>query len=160
MWPDLQFSADLVTFTEEVFNGKFHFLCSARTFFRNSFFSSTIIEWKNIDQKEETKPFPMFTDTAVSQKLSVFWELSDHLLPNGVFNSHNPKRIRFITRLPLGLSHLQNRKFRHIFQDLLHKMCNSLLDVEATSHYLFHWLTHSHNTERYVLWSPIRIVIQ
>ena len=28
MWPNLQFPADLVTFTEEIFNGKFHFLCS------------------------------------------------------------------------------------------------------------------------------------
>ena len=29
MWPNLQSPADLVTFTEEVLNGKLHFLCSA-----------------------------------------------------------------------------------------------------------------------------------
>ena len=28
MWPNLQFSADLVTFTEEILNEKLHFLCS------------------------------------------------------------------------------------------------------------------------------------
>ena len=28
MWPNLPFSADLVTFTEEILNGKLHFLCS------------------------------------------------------------------------------------------------------------------------------------
>ena len=28
MWPNLQFPADLVTFTEEILNGKFNFLCS------------------------------------------------------------------------------------------------------------------------------------
>ena len=28
MWPNPQESAELVTFTEEVFNGKLHFLCS------------------------------------------------------------------------------------------------------------------------------------
>ena len=28
MWPNPQFPADLVTFTEEIFNGKLHFLCS------------------------------------------------------------------------------------------------------------------------------------
>ena len=28
MWPNLQETADLVTFTEEIFNGKFYFLCS------------------------------------------------------------------------------------------------------------------------------------
>ena len=28
MWPNPQFPADLVTFTEEILNGKLHFLCS------------------------------------------------------------------------------------------------------------------------------------
>ena len=28
MWPNPQFPADLVTFTEESLNGKLHFLCS------------------------------------------------------------------------------------------------------------------------------------
>ena len=28
MWPNLQFPANLVSFTEEILNGKFHFLCS------------------------------------------------------------------------------------------------------------------------------------
>ena len=28
MWPNPQFPVDLVTFTEEILNGKLHFLCS------------------------------------------------------------------------------------------------------------------------------------
>ena len=28
MWPNPQENVDLVTFTEEILNGKFHFLCS------------------------------------------------------------------------------------------------------------------------------------
>ena len=28
MWPNPQFPADLVTFTEEVLNGKLYFMCS------------------------------------------------------------------------------------------------------------------------------------
>ena len=28
MWPNPQVTADLVTFTEEILNGKLHFLCS------------------------------------------------------------------------------------------------------------------------------------
>ena len=31
MWPNPQFPADLVTFTEEILNGKIHFLCSAKS---------------------------------------------------------------------------------------------------------------------------------
>ena len=27
MWPNPQFPADLVTFTEEILNGKFYFMC-------------------------------------------------------------------------------------------------------------------------------------
>ena len=30
MWPNPQFPADLVTFTEEILNGKLHFLCSVK----------------------------------------------------------------------------------------------------------------------------------
>ena len=30
MWPNPVFSADLVTFTKEILNGKLHFLCNAR----------------------------------------------------------------------------------------------------------------------------------
>ena len=29
MWPNPEFPADLVTFTEEILNGKVHFLCNA-----------------------------------------------------------------------------------------------------------------------------------
>ena len=31
MWPNPQFPADLVTFTEEIFNEKYYFLCSEHT---------------------------------------------------------------------------------------------------------------------------------
>ena len=30
MWPNPQFPAELVTFTEEILNGKLHFLCSGK----------------------------------------------------------------------------------------------------------------------------------
>ena len=35
MWPNPQETADLVTFAEEIFNGKLHFLCSVRSVFRS-----------------------------------------------------------------------------------------------------------------------------
>ena len=31
MWPNWQFPADLVTVTEEILNGKLHFLCSGKS---------------------------------------------------------------------------------------------------------------------------------
>ena len=35
MWPNPQGTADLVTFTEEIVNGKLHFLCSAMEIYTN-----------------------------------------------------------------------------------------------------------------------------
>ena len=31
MWPNPQFSADLITFTKEILKGELHFLCSVQT---------------------------------------------------------------------------------------------------------------------------------
>ena len=36
MWQNLQETVDLVTFTEEILNGKLHFLCSGVTFFHQN----------------------------------------------------------------------------------------------------------------------------
>ena len=38
----------------------------------------------------------------------------------------------------VGLSHLREHKFKHIFQDTLNPICNSGEDIETTSHYLLH----------------------
>ena len=62
-----------------------------RTLFKNSFFPSTIIYWKNVNQKIRNSA--MFLETAIS----------DYLIPKGLFNSHDPKRIRFIVRPQLIL---------------------------------------------------------
>ena len=65
---------------------------------------------------------------------------------NSVFNSHNPKGIKFTARLRLGLSHLREHKFKHIFKDLLYRICHCKLNIESTSYHLFHCPTY--NTER------------
>ena len=36
-----------------------------------------------------------------------------------VFNCHNPKGVKLLTRLRLGLSHLREHKFKYSFQDSL-----------------------------------------
>ena len=54
-----------------------------------------------------------------------------------------PKGIKLVTRLKLGLSHLREHKLKHSFQDTLNPLCSCGLDKETTSHYflrcpLFH----------------------
>ena len=46
MWPNPQFPADLFTFTEEILNGKLHFLCSDISGLRISRFCSR--EWNEL----------------------------------------------------------------------------------------------------------------
>ena len=40
----------------------------------------------------------------------------------------------------LGLSHLQEHKFNHRFQDTLSPLCSCGLNIETTSHYFLHCL--------------------
>ena len=59
-------------------------------------------------------------------------------LPNSVFNSHNCKGIKLVTRLRLGLSHLREHKFKHSFQDTLNSFCSCGLDVETNTHFFLY----------------------
>ena len=42
---------------------------------------------------------------------------------NNIFNVHNTKRIKFLTRLQVGFSHLKEHKFWHSFQDAIDSLC-------------------------------------
>ena len=57
---------------------------------------------------------------------------------NGVFNCHNCKGIKYLTRLRLGLSHLREHKFKHSFQDTLNSFCSCGLDVETNTHFFLY----------------------
>ena len=46
--------------------------------------------------------------------------------------------MKFLTRLRLGFSHLNERRFRQNFQDCLNPLCSCTLEIEETSHYLLH----------------------
>ena len=52
--------------------------------------------------------------------------------------------MKFLTRLRLGLSHLNELRFRYNFQDCLNPLCPCSLEIENTSHYLLHCHHFSH----------------
>ena len=66
-----------------------------------------------------------------------------------VFNIYDPVGIKYLTRLKLGLSHLNEHKFRHNFQDCLNTLCSCSLAVETTNHYFLHF--HYYNDIRKTL---------
>ena len=53
------------------------------------------------------------------------------------FQCHNPKGLKLISKLQLGLSHLRFHEFKHSFQDILNPICDCGA-VETTVHYLLH----------------------
>ena len=93
------------------------------SFCRNSFFPSAVIEWNKFDLNIRN-----------SESLNVF---KNSLLKfvrfsgNSAFNCHNPRGVKLITRLTLGLSRL------HSFQDLLNPICICGNDIETLAHFLF-----------------------
>ena len=43
---------------------------------------------------------------------------------NSLFSIHNPVGVKLLTRLRLQLSHLNEHKFRHGFEDTISPMCS------------------------------------
>ena len=52
---------------------------------------------------------------------------------NSVFNCHNCKEIKYLTRLRLGLSHLRQHKFRYV-----NPFCSCGLDVDTNTHFFLY----------------------
>ena len=99
-------------------------------FFQNSFFPSPVIEWNKLDLNMHN-----------SESLNIFKKtLLNFIPPSGstVFNCHNPKGVKLLTRLRLGSSHLREHKFKHSFQDSLNPICSCGNDTETSAHLLLH----------------------
>ena len=60
---------------------------------------------------------------------------------NNIFNVHNAKGIKLLTRLRVGFSHLKEHKFRHNFVDAINPLCSCGNFVESTTHFFFTVLT-------------------
>ena len=99
-------------------------------FFKNTFFPSAILEWNKLDPfLRNSAGYNVFINN-----ISKFIRPS----PNTIFQCHNPKGIKLVTRLRLGLSHLREHKFKHSFQDTLNFLYSCGLDIETTSYYFLH----------------------
>ena len=58
MGPNPQFSADLITFTEETLNGKLHFLCSVENFVLYKKFFKAKINIADLTTQIDVRSFP------------------------------------------------------------------------------------------------------
>ena len=99
-------------------------------FFRNSFFHSTITEWNKLD-----------CDIRYNDSLNVFGLFLLKFvrsIANSAFEINNPCGLKMLTRLGLGLSHLRHHKFTHNFKNCINPICVCGLEIETTTHFLFH----------------------
>ena len=77
------------------------------SFFKNTSFPSAILEWNKLDPSlQNSVSYNVF-------KNSILKFIRPSL--NKIFQCHNPKGIKLVTRLRLGVSHLREHKFKHSF---------------------------------------------
>ena len=99
---------------------------SCRTdIFKNSLFPYTIIEWNKLDlDVHKSKSYAIFQNTLL--KLG-------RPNPNAIYNINNPVVLKLLARLRLGLSHLDEHRFNHNFQNCINPLCHCSLEIESTS---------------------------
>ena len=61
---------------------------------------------------------------------------------NSTYRIYNPVGIRLLKPLLLGLSHLNEHKFRHNFADCVNPLCSCSIKPETTT---LHFFLHCHN---------------
>ena len=101
--------------------------------FKYSLFPSTLNGWFNLDLNIRNL-----------DKISIFKSrLFSFICPvqTNIYNFFDPKGLTFLTRF----SHLNKHRFRNNFRDCLNPTCSWSLEIEDTSHYLFHWNHFSHS---------------
>ena len=57
---------------------------------------------------------------------------------NPVYSIQNCIGLKLLTRLRLGLSHLNEHRFNHNFQNCINPLCTCSLEVESTAHFFLH----------------------
>ena len=118
--------------------------------FKYSFFPYTIVEWNKLDANlKNAKSYMCFRNSLLKIGRPV---------QNSIFKILNPLGIKLLTRLRLGLSHLNEHRFRHNFQDCLNPLCSCSLEIESTTHFFLH--CHYYNTFRQTLLDTVETIIQ
>ena len=97
--------------------------------FKYSCFPWNIIEWNKLDLTLHKSFYKMFRNYL----LKII-----HPSPNLVYDIQNPLGLRLLTRLILGLSHLNEHKFNHTFKNCATPLCTCSLEIESTSHFFLH----------------------
>ena len=72
---------------------------------------------------------------------------------SSIYNVFNTQGLTLLTRLRLGLSHLDEHRFRHNFKDCINPLCSCSSEVENTLHFFLH--CHHYSTFRMGLMNKV-----
>ena len=89
--------------------------------FKYSLFRCTLSYWFNLGLSIRN-----------SESISIFKsKLLSFILPlqNNIFNIFDPQESKMLTRLRLGISHMNEHKFRHNFQEYMNPICSYSLEI-------------------------------
>ena len=107
--------------------------------FRKTFFLYCINEWNNLKPEvRNPKQIGVFKKVIITEKKE-----------NPLFSTHNPFGVKLLTRLRLQLSHLNEHKFRHGFEDTISPMCSCNAEIESNKHFLLR--CHFYSSQRFEL---------
>ena len=105
------------------------FFCRADAF-KYSFFPYSISEWNRLDPD-----LPSAKSYSTSRKLLL---KIDRPNPNHIYKTHDPLGLKLLTRLILGLSHLNEHRFNYNFDCCINSLCSCSLKLESTKHLFLH----------------------
>ena len=97
--------------------------------FKWSFFPWTITKWNSLDLQIRNLSYTVFRKHFIDKFRPV---------PNSAFNIHNPIGIKLLTRLRLGLSHLNEHRFNHKFQNYTNFKCICSSENKSTTHFFLY----------------------
>ena len=112
--------------------------------FRNSFFPYTVNEWNNLDNIIKS-----------SESYSMFRKKMLNLIRpkcNDTYRIYNPMGLKLLTRLRLGLSHLND----HNLKDCINPLCSCSLSAENNVHFFLQ--CHHFSLQRQVLMNNIESI--
>ena len=97
-------------------------------FSKSYFFRSLVIKWNDFDSNiRKSVNISAFKNNVVN-----FLQPAE----NRIFDWHNPKGIKSLTRMRLAFGHLSDRKFERGFQDSFNSFCSCDYDTETNSYIL------------------------
>ena len=100
--------------------------------YMNSVFPYTVNEWNNLDNIiKSSESFLMFRRRMLNL-----------IRPkcNETYRIQNSTGLKLLTRLRIGLSHLNHHQFNHSFRDFINPLCSCSLSVEKNVHFLLNQL--------------------